>query len=102
MKLFISQPMRDKTDEQIKQERAKVIHWVEANYPILNGENIEVIESFFEGAPAKAAPLWYLGESIKLLGEADVVCFCKDWEKYNGCTIEHECAVRYGKKCIYY
>lgn len=96
MKLFISQPMRDKTDEQIKAERTKAV--LEVMKQI---KPIEVIDSFFEQAPTEATPLWYLGESIKLLGEADVVYFCKDWEKYNGCTIEHECAVRYGKKCIY-
>lgn len=96
MKLFISQPMKGKTDEQILEERNKA-----AGLFILEGENVEVIDSFFKGAPAKAAPLWYLGESIKLLGEADVVYFCKDWQKYNGCTIEHECAVRYGKTIVY-
>lgn len=96
MKLFISQPMKGKTDEQILEERNKA-----AGLFILEGENVEVIDSFFKDAPAKAAPLWYLGESIKLLGEADVVYFCKDWQKYNGCTIEHECAVRYGKTIVY-
>lgn len=101
MKLFISQPMRDKTDEEIKTERMKAFYWVALNYPVGKDEEIEVIESFFEGAPTEATPLWYLGESIKLLGGADVVYFCKDWEKYNGCVIEHECAVRYGKKCVY-
>lgn len=92
MKLFISQPMKDKTNEQILEEREKAISQF---------ENAEVIDSFFKDAPHDASPLWYLGESIKLLGEADVVYFCKGWEKYNGCTIEHECAVRYGKKIIY-
>lgn len=96
MKLFISQPMKGKTDEQILDERNKA-----AGLFILEGENVEVIDSFFKDAPAQAAPLWYLGESIKLLGEADVVYFCKDWQKYNGCTIEHECAVRYGKTIVY-
>lgn len=96
MKLFISQPMKGKTDEQILEERNKA-----AGLFILEGENIEVIDSFFKDAPAQAAPLWYIGESIKLLGEADVVYFCKDWQKYNGCTIEHECAVRYGKTIVY-
>lgn len=96
MKLFISQPMKGKTDEQILEERNKA-----AGLFILEGENVEVIDSFFKDAPAQAAPLWYLGESIKLLGEADVVYFCKDWQKYNGCTIEHECAVRYGKTIVY-
>lgn len=96
MKLFISQPMKGKTDEQILEERNKA-----AGLFILEGENVEVIDSFFKDAPAQAATLWYLGESIKLLGEADVVYFCKDWQKYNGCTIEHECAVRYGKTIVY-
>ena len=96
MKLFISQPMKGKTDEQILEERNKA-----AGLVILEGENVEVIDSVVKDAPAQAAPLWYLGEIIKLLGEADVVYFCKDWQKYNGCTIEHECAVRYGKTIVY-
>lgn len=84
--------MKGKTNEQIEAERKKVI----AQF-----EDVEVIDSFFKDVPHDATPLWYLGESIKLLGEADVVYFCKDWEKYNGCTIEHECAVRYGKRIVY-
>lgn len=92
MKLFISQPMKGKTNEWIKAER----DYVAKKFP-----DAEIIESFFEDAPADVAPLWCLGESIKLLGEADVVYFCDGWHDANGCTIEHECAVRYGKKIIY-
>lgn len=92
-KLFISQPMNGKTNEQILEERQKAISSFD--------DEVEVIDSFFKDAPHDAAPLWYLGESIKLLGDADVVYFCKDWEKYRGCTIEHECAVRYGKEIVY-
>lgn len=58
----------------------------------------EVIDSFFDGEPK--TPLWYLGESIKLLGQADIAYFCKDWEKYRGCCIEHECCVRYSIKHV--
>ena len=96
-KLFISQPMRDKTDDEIKQERERAIYEVTTS----TNTKYEVIDSFFENAPHDATPLWYLGESIKLLGTADAAYFCKDWEQYRGCTIEHECAVRYGIKCIY-
>lgn len=92
MKLFISQPMKGKTDEEILAERENAIS---------KFKNVEVIDSFFKGAPHDATPLWYLVESLKLLGKADVVYFCKDWEKYNGCTIEHECAMRYGKRIVY-
>lgn len=59
-------------------------------------ENDELIDSFIEGAPAKATPLWYLGESIKLLGSADVVVFAPGWENARGCRIERRCAEEYG------
>ena len=97
MKVFISQPMNDKTDKQILEER----ELAKAKLKALYTEPIEIIDSFFEEAPHDAKPLWYLGESLKLLGEADIAYFCKDWEKYRGCTIEHECAVRYGIECVY-
>lgn len=96
MKLFISQPMKGKSNAEIECVRTSVINLFKAG-----GGEIEVLDSFFKDAPAQATPLWYLGESIKLLGEADVVFFCKGWQRYNGCTIEHECAVRYGKEIFY-
>lgn len=96
MKLFISQPMKGKSNEEIEAERADAIRHIDSK-----GIRVELIDSFFKDAPAQAAPLWFLGESIKLLGKADVVYFCKDWQHYNGCIIEHECAVRYGKKIFY-
>ena len=96
MKLFISQPMQSRTNEEIEAERAEVISRFEAE-----GIKVELVDPFFKNAHAQAAPLWYLGESIKLLGEADVVYFCKNWQIYNGCIIEHECAVRYGKTVLY-
>ena len=85
------------TDEQIKSERKRVLDEIKALYP---NEEIEEIQSFFEGAPHNATSLWYLGESIKLLGQADIAYFCKDWEKYRGCCIEHECCVRYSIKHV--
>ena len=92
MKLFISQPMAGKTDKEILDERERVIRSVKELFP---DKEIEEIKSFFEDAPHDATPLWYLGESIKLLGQADIAYFCKDWENYRGCCIEHECCVRY-------
>ncbi len=95
-KLFISQPMAGKTDEEIKETRKKAIEYAE----LLLGEKVEVIESFLEGAPAEAKPLWFLGKSIELLSQADVVYFVKGWDKARGCKIEHQCAVAYDIKRI--
>lgn len=91
-KLFISQPMKGKTDEQILAERERAI---EAAKELL-GEPVEVIDSFFQSAPVGAKPLWFLGKSLELLADADIAYFAKDWQKARGCKIEHECAVEYG------
>lgn len=92
MKLFISQPMKGKTNEEILAVRAKAIESVERNL----GEKVEVIDSFFQDAPVDAKPLWYLAKSLELLSTADVAYFAKDWEKYRGCRIENTCAIEYG------
>ena len=91
-KLFISQPMRGKTNEEILAVRKAAIESAERHL----GEKVEVIDSFFKDAPVDAKPLWYLAKSIELLATADVAYFAKDWEKYRGCRIENECAIEYG------
>jgi hypothetical protein len=90
-KLFISQPMRGKTNEEIMLVREKAIKSTEREL----GERVEVIDSFFKDAPHDAQPLWYLGESLKLLSTADVAYFAKGWGGARGCRIEHQCAIDY-------
>ena len=95
-KLFISQPMRGKTDEEILAERKKAIDSAERNL----GEPVEVIDSFFQNAPADARPLWFLGKSLELLSTADIAYFAKGWEDARGCRIENQCAIEYGIEVI--
>ena len=95
-KIFISQPMKDKTNQEIEQERKEIIEKAEKYF----GE-IEVIDSFFKDAPHDAKPLWFLGKSLELLSNADVIVLGKDWENARGCRIEHECAIQYGIKIAY-
>ena len=94
--LFISQPMRDKTDEEILQERVNAI---EAAKELVK-EEVQVIDSFFQNAPHDARPLWFLGKSLELLSTADVAVFTKGWENYRGCKIEHQCCEAYGIQTI--
>lgn len=91
-KLFISQPMKGKTDEEILMERKAAIKEAEK----LVGEPVEVIDSFFQSAPADAKPLWFVAKSLELLSTADVAYFAPGWQEARGCKIEHECAVQYG------
>ena len=91
-KLFISQPMNGKTNEEILEVREKAIESAERNL----GEPVEVIDSFFKDAPHEAKPLWFLGKSLELLSTADVAYFAKGWENARGCRIENQCAIEYG------
>ena len=59
-------------------------------------EMLEVLDTFFEDAPADAKPLWYLGESLKYLASADLAVFARDWACERGCRIEHASAEEYG------
>lgn len=91
-KLFISQPMNGKTNEEILAVRNKAIESAEREL----GEKVEVIDSFFRDAPTEAKPLWFLGKSLELLSTADVAFFAKGWEDARGCRIENACAIEYG------
>ena len=95
-KLFISQPMKGKTNVEIKKEREEAIRCAKE----MMSDEVEVIDSFFENAPVEAKPLWYLGESLKLLSTADVAYFATGWKNARGCKIEHTCAQQYGINTI--
>lgn len=94
-KLFISQPMRGLSDAEILKAREEIR--VKAEKIIW--EPVELIDSFLTDYPGeinKHVPVWYLGKSIQLLSQADVVYFGGDWKNARGCKIEHEIAKEYG------
>ena len=93
MKVFISQAMRGLDNDTILAKREEILNKVKELYP---DKEIELIDSFFKDAPTEAKPLWYLGDSLKLMSEADLIVFADGWEGARGCKIEHECAIQYG------
>lgn len=90
-RLFISQPMRDKSNAEILAERNKAI---EVASKQLN-EEVEVIDSFFKNSPALTNPLLCLAKSLELLATADIAYFADGWEQARGCRIECLCAEEY-------
>lgn len=90
--------MADKSEEQIKAERERAIARAQEHidsFPDLKGTTIEVIDSFITDAPEDAKPLWYLGKSLELMADADIVFFVEGWNKYRGCRIENAAAHEY-------
>lgn len=104
MKIFISQPMKGYSNFEIEIIRGKIKVALKEKY----GNDIEIIDSFIKGAPANAKPLWYLGESIKKLSEADIAVFAYNtlviggkFGLVRGCGIEEKCAREYNTLCLY-
>ena len=87
------QPMKDKTDDEIKKEREKIIKIAKET---IATDDIEVIDSLFVCAPHDAKPLWFLGKAFELLSTADVAIFGKDWDNYRGCKMEQRACELYG------
>lgn len=95
-KLFVSAPMKGRTEEEIKASIQKMKKIAE----IYEGEELELIDSYIKDNPPKDSKeaVWHLGESLKKLAQADVfigICESYDW---NGCHIERQVAERYGIK----
>ena len=97
-KLFISQPMKGKSENEIMKARESAIKRAE----LVIGEEVEVIDSYFtEDEPQGVnSGLWWLGKSLLLLATADIVYFAQGWDKARGCKIEHACAEEYGIRII--
>lgn len=95
MKIMISQPMKGKTNEQIRTERAELVKE-------LTEQGHEVVDTVFDDFPnGQATPLHYLAKSIEFLANVDGVVFMKGWQNARGCRIEEICAREYGKFIMY-
>lgn len=93
-KLFISLPMAGVSEEEIRKRIAEY----KENAEYLMGEELELIDTFIVNGPdenIKDPGLWYLGKSIMMMAEADVVYFGRGWRSARGCIVEYEAAYRY-------
>lgn len=93
MKVFISQPMRGKTDEEIQTERDRILIDLKSRF---DGPVIE-IPSYFPDFYHNHIndPVYMLALSIKLLSDADLAVFAPGWDGARGCKIEHDVCMAY-------
>ena len=93
--------MKSKSTEQVRQEMQKTFQQIKEKLP-----EAELIDSVIDGADNHIAKdgdsigLWYLGKSLQMLAEADLVFFINDWQEFRGCSVERKCAEAYGKMCV--
>lgn len=93
-KLFISQPMRGRSDEEILKERESLIEKAKQKV----NDEVEILDSYFSDYNGNA--LGFLGKSIELLSKADVALFGADWKSARGCRVEHKCCEEYGIEIV--
>jgi Asp-tRNA(Asn)/Glu-tRNA(Gln) amidotransferase A subunit family amidase len=93
-KVIIAQPMRGKTEEQVRAERSELVK-------ILTEQGYEIIDTVFPNFTKEGnIPLKYLAKSLEFIADVDCVYFMDGWQDARGCRIEHQVCVDYGIKII--
>lgn len=92
-KLFISCPMRGRTNEAIAESRERMKKIAEAVF----NEELEVINSIVSDHPPvdSEESIWYLGKSLEKLAEVDYFIGVNYSEYFRGCEVERIVAQRY-------
>lgn len=94
-KLFISCPMRDRTEEAIRATMEQLHRIAEAVF----NEELEVIPTYIEDTPPETSnvSLWCLGKSIQMMADADYFIGVYDSRReFKGCVNENRIANDYG------
>ena len=92
IKVFISQPMRSRPQDDILKEREVIEVIIKT---LFAEQDVYFIDSFIQGAK-DVNPLFCLGHSLMALSKADIAVFAPGWDKSRGCKIEWKCCVEYG------
>ena len=95
IKVFISQPIKNRTTMEIMEERQQAIKMVKSLYH----DTVEIVNPFHYDQPAQK-PLFLLGKNLEFMSSADVAVFVPNWEDYTQCKIEQFCAMEYGIESI--
>ena len=90
MQVFISLPMKGKTEEEIKNNLKTALEEVRS----LTSSSMELLDTYIDLGP-DADGFDYIAESIKLMKKADAIYFYNNWQESKGCLIERVVAELY-------
>lgn len=89
-KVFLSQPMKGRSNDQINLEREAIVKQIKKE---LN-EPFEIMDTVFDDFDG-STPLKFLAMSLMVMADADCAYFANGWRETRGCLIEHACAKSY-------
>ena len=94
-RLFISCPMENRTEDNIRESFKKMLKIAEA----YTGETFKIVNPYIPKKPCgNADRIKYLADSINLMAGADYFIAPTNFWKYRGCAIEEGVAEKYGLK----
>lgn len=97
-KLFISCPMDNRTEDNIRKSFEKMLKIAEA----CTGETFRVVNPYIpKKAAGDADRIKYLADSINLMAGADYFITTKNFWSYRECSVEKVVAGKYGLKSLY-
>lgn len=95
LKVFISQPMNGRKEIDVLLERRVAITLL--NDKGFDKYELEEIDNYHKtNIPTTAGRVYYLGDSVRQMDEADLVIFVKGWKGAKGCEIEYAICKIYG------
>ena len=102
-KAMISQPMRGKTEQEIREQRERAYNaLIEQGYEVIDNTcgTFKHIDTEYEFGVN--VPLFRLARSLQIMAQCDAVVFCEGWREARGCNIEFRVAEAYGLQIIEY
>lgn len=96
MRVMISQPMNNRNEEDILEERKQIIEK-------FKNMHIEVVDTFYKDEIPEDynVGVYFLGKSIQDMAKVDALFMCEGWRTAKGCKIERQVAQDYGIKILY-
>lgn len=83
-KIFFSQRFHDKTEEDIFEERDALKEY----FKEILGVEVEIMDQYHVEPPKGSVETYNWAMDLLMLGEADLIVFCHDWEEALGCQME--------------
>lgn len=94
IKVFLSQPFHDRTEDSIFFERSKILRMLES----LLEDEVEIMDQYHHEIPEGASRGWHMVNDLTLLLKADKVIFAPGWSESSGCRLEMDFCKKYGIK----
>ena len=101
MKIFISQPMKGLSNQEIEDTRDSIIAGLKNEY----GDDVDILDTFFKdpekiGLTKISKPVEFFAKSVEYLSKADKAYFAEGWENTRGCSLEHLICENYNIEII--